>query len=263
MPTLADAADRLGVHYQTAYKWVRDGSLPADRVRGRYRIDAAALEAFVRRRDEPEPAPHRAHRLRWGQLARRHEDHLLRGEETAARRQVLDLRDRGVPATEVITHLFVPALRAIGEGWRAGEVTIPQEHRASEIVGRLLGELSVSQRGRPRGTAVVAALSGEHHSLPTSMAAAALREDRWRVEHLGSDVPPDDVLRFVEHTGADLAVLSVTAPERAADAQRTRRRLERAGVPVIVGGPARTLAELVAQARALSPAARRTPPAQP
>jgi MerR family transcriptional regulator, light-induced transcriptional regulator len=33
---LAEAADRLGVHYQTAYRWVREGRLPAVRVRGRY-----------------------------------------------------------------------------------------------------------------------------------------------------------------------------------------------------------------------------------
>jgi len=258
VPTLAEAAEHLGVHYQTAYKWVRDGSLPGERVRGRYQIDPAILDAFARRRDEPQPVPERAHGLRWVQLADRLEGHLLHGEETAARKQVLDLRDRGVSATEIITHLFVPALQAIGAGWSAGRVTIPEEHRASGIVGRLLGELSASPRGRPRGTAVVAALSGEHHSLPTSMAAAALREDRWRVEHLGSDVPPDDVVRFAKESGADLVVLSVTAPQRTGDAQRTRRRLERAGVPTVVGGPTRTLAELAAEARALSPAARRT-----
>ena len=31
---LREAADALGVHYQTAYSWVRQGSLPA-RKRGR------------------------------------------------------------------------------------------------------------------------------------------------------------------------------------------------------------------------------------
>ena len=254
---LAAAAERLGVHYQTAYQWVRDGSLPAVRLRGRYRIDPAALEAFGRQRTDPQPVPDRAKPMHWDRLAARFEHHLLSGEETAARTQVLDLRRRNVPTTEIITHLFVPALRSIGEGWADGTVGIPEEHRASAVVDRLLGELSSSQRGRPRGKAVVAALSGDHHSLPTSMAAAALREDRWHVDHLGSDVPPRELIRFARETGADLVVLSVTNPGEAAPAHRTRRRLERAGIPTLVGSPSQTLDELLVQARATSPAARR------
>ena len=41
---LKEAANELGVHYQTAYKWVRSGALTAVRVGGRYEISAAAIE---------------------------------------------------------------------------------------------------------------------------------------------------------------------------------------------------------------------------
>jgi MerR family transcriptional regulator, light-induced transcriptional regulator len=254
---LSGAARRLGVHYQTAYQWVRDGSLPATRVRGRYRIDVAALDDFARRRDEPQPIPDRAHPRRWSDLARKFERHLLEGDEVDSRRLATSLRDQGVPTIEIIQRLFVPALQAIGEGWLAGTVTIPAEHRASAIVGRLLGELDPTPRGRRRGRAVVAALSGDQHSLPTAMAAAALREDRWNVEHLGSEVPPDDLLRFAQQIEADLVVLTVTNTDLLADVERARRRLERAGLPTIVGRPGRTLDDLMAAARANSPAARR------
>ena len=253
---LQTAAERLGVHYQTAYQWVRDGSLPATRVRGRYRIVPGDLEAFARRRDEPAPVRGRA-APRWGPLASRLERHLLRGDEHDARTEVLALRDGGVPVAEIITNLFVPALRAIGEGWVAGEVTIAQEHRATAIVDRLIGLLSPNPRGRRRGRAVVAALSGDHHALPTAMATATLREDRWHVEHLGSDVPPEEVISFAGGAGADLVVLSVTNPALEELAVETSRRLQRTGVAAIVGGPGRTLEELRTEARASSPAARR------
>ena len=253
---LRTAAERLGVHYQTAYQWVRDGSLAATRVRGRYRIELADLEVLTRRRDEPAPVRERA-TPRWGPLASRLERSLLQGEEHEARTEVLRLRDGGVPVAEIITNLFVPALRAIGEGWLDGEVAIAQEHRATAIVDRLVGQLSPNPRGRRRGRAVVAALSGDHHALPTAMATVALREDRWHVEHLGSDVPPEEVIRFADGAGADLVVLSVTNPDLGALAVETSRQLERAGVPTIVGGPGRTLEELRAEARASSPAARR------
>src|SRR3954454_22860008 len=41
---LKEAARRLGVHYQTAYRWVRSGELVAVRIGARYEISDAAIE---------------------------------------------------------------------------------------------------------------------------------------------------------------------------------------------------------------------------
>src|SRR5690349_21476546 len=41
---LKSAARRLGVHYQTAYRWVRSGELVAVRIGSRYEISDAAIE---------------------------------------------------------------------------------------------------------------------------------------------------------------------------------------------------------------------------
>ena len=43
---LKEAAHHLGVHYQTAYKWVRAGDLVAIRVGGRYEVSPAAIQRF-------------------------------------------------------------------------------------------------------------------------------------------------------------------------------------------------------------------------
>ncbi len=44
---LKEAAHDLGVHYQTAYKWVRSGELPAVRIGGRYEVSQAAIDQFL------------------------------------------------------------------------------------------------------------------------------------------------------------------------------------------------------------------------
>ena len=44
---LKAAAQRLGVHYQTAYQWMRSGELAAIRVGGRYEISDEAIARFV------------------------------------------------------------------------------------------------------------------------------------------------------------------------------------------------------------------------
>ncbi len=246
---LTGAAEQLGVHYQTAYKWVRSGSLPARRVRGRYVLDPDEVAAFGERRSMPSAAPRGRPRGGYEQLRRKMTTALSDGDERTARRLASDLANDGVALTEVTHELLVPALLHIGSEWHAGRLPIWVEHRASAIVQRLLGEHDPNPRGRRRGTAMVAALSGDHHGLPTSMAAAALREDNWRVHHLGADMPADELVRFCEQHEVDLAVLTVTIPETRPLANETAERLEQLGTRALVGEPGSTLGELQTMAR--------------
>jgi excisionase family DNA binding protein len=247
---LQTAADRLGVHYQTAYQWVRAGDLPAHRVRGRYTLDPDTVEALRRRRARPAPPPVRRPRSGFGALADQAAAQLRDGDERGLRHLVGRLTDDGVPMTTVAESVLAPGLRRIGEEWHAGRARITTEHRATAMVERILGERLPRPRGRPRGTAVVAALSGDRHALPTLMAATALREDRWKVEHLGADLPPEELVAFVEEHRSALVVLTVTNPRVAALAKRTAAELEALGARVLVGGPGRTLTELQHEARA-------------
>ena len=55
---LKEAARRLGVHYQTAYRWVRSGELVAVRIGSRYEVSDAAIERLrAQRRALGTPAP--------------------------------------------------------------------------------------------------------------------------------------------------------------------------------------------------------------
>lgn len=54
---LKEAAAELGVHYQTAYKWVRSGVLPAVRIGARYEISRQGLEVFTARRRQLAATP--------------------------------------------------------------------------------------------------------------------------------------------------------------------------------------------------------------
>lgn len=246
---LRTAADQLGVHYQTAYRWVRSGELPAARVTGRYLLDPGDVAAFAQRRATPAPPRTRRPRSGFGTLSERIHDHLVTGDEAAARRMVDDLVRSGVTFVTVMQEVLAPALRRIGADWHAGRQTIWVEHRAAAIVERIIGDQHPTPRGRRRGTAVVAALSDDRHVLPTAMAAAALREDNWRVHHLGADMPGDEIVRFCEVTPIDLAVLTVTAPEAAAAAEHTAERLRSQGLRALVGHPGRTLDDLLQLAR--------------
>ncbi len=151
--------------------------------------------------------------------------------------------------TTVTEEILAPAMRRIGTDWRAGTVTIAHEHRASAIVERILGDHNPNPRGRRRGTVVVAALAGDHHALPTSMAALALREDHWHVQHIGADLPADELLHFCRERPVDLVVLTVTNDATRPIATDSAEQLRALGVPTLIGTPGDTLAELQRRAR--------------
>lgn len=246
---LQTAADQLGVHYQTAYRWARSGMLEASLVAGRYRIDPGALSRFAATRSQPKrPAPRRP-RDGFERLQERFHGQLVGNDERTARRLVADLLRDGVSLTTTIEEVIAPVLARIGESWAAGRSTIVEEHQASAIVERVLAANLPSPRGRRRGTAVVAAPSGDRHALPTLMAAAALREDNWHVHHLGSDLPGEELPRFCAAEAVDLVVLTVTNAETLEAAASTAATLELLGTPVLVGEPGASLTDLQRLAR--------------
>jgi excisionase family DNA binding protein len=245
---LQTAADELGVHYQTAYRWVRSGKLPAHVVGGRYQVERSALSDVQSARLVPRsPSPPSAKRL--AAAAERAHTALVAGDEPAARQLIVGLLDEGAAIAEVIQRVIVPPLVRIGADWHAGRLTIWVEHRASAIVERILGGLAPNPRGRRRGTVMVAAVSGDFHSLPTSMAAVALRDDNWAVEHLGANMPSDELIRFCAEHDVDVAVLSSTNPDTAALAAETAERLRAAGTPVVLGRPGSSLDDLISSTR--------------
>ena len=176
-------------------------------------------------------------------------DALIAGDEGTARTIVRTLLSEGTSIVGVVQQVIVPPLIRIGHAWRDGQLSILVEHRASAIVERILGEIAPNPRGRRRGTVVVASVSGDLHSLPTSMAAVALRADNWHVEHLGADMPPAELVQFCAEHDIDVAIISSTNPDTAELAARTAQRLEKAGTPCVLGAPGRTLDDLVSRVR--------------
>jgi excisionase family DNA binding protein len=255
------AADTLGVHYQTAYGWVRQGLLPARKIGRGYQIRDEDLAAFAaRRRFGQEPV--RPIRVRdWAAQAGRLYAALADGEETLARRRLERLAG-GVTMTDLCDHLIAPALRQIGDDWAAGRVSIAQEHRAAAICERMICALARQPGGRPRGVAVVTTPPGERHSLPALMAAVCLRGERWLVHHLAADLPEDEVTRLAGQAGAGLVVLSAAMSQTARRAQDEARSIaaRRPGLTVLAGRPGATLHDLLALAgNQQAPGARQHP----
>ncbi len=250
---LREAAEVLGVHYQTAYAWVRQGVLPARKTGRGYEVSEGDVRTLAARRASG-TAPRPTIRVRdWTAQADRLHAAIMSGDETLARHIFARLA-RGVPLTELCERVIAPALYRIGEDWAAGGTTIAAEHRASAICERLIAARTHQPQGRPRGIAVVSTPPGERHGLPALMATACLREDRWLVHHLASDLPVNEVTGLVRLAGASLVVLSAATAESAQLAREAADDITRsaAGLHVLTGQPGDPLSRLRQLARAVS-----------
>jgi len=246
---LQAAADRLGVHYQTVYRWVRDGSLPAVKIANIYDVTDADLVAFQTRRSSPTP-PRSTRSVRdWDGIADRLFQAIIAGNEAEAVRIVTKLAKDGVPTVQLCEQLLAPVLLRVGEGWVAGHISISQEHRASTISERLIASVTTIPPGRPRGVVAVATAHGDTHTIPAAMATAALRADHWTVHHLGINLPTEELLSFALHENVDLVVLTVVNPDCIDAADEAAARLTASGVRVLVGVPGGSLAGLLTEAQ--------------
>ena len=250
---LRDAADTLGVHYQTVYTWVRQGTLPARKTPRGYEVGESDVRALAARRAAGREPPREVRVRDWAAPADRLYTTLVAGDETQARHDLGRLTE-GVPLTDLCDRVIAPALHRIGSAWAAGELSIAAEHRATAICERLIASRAQQLRGRPRGTAVTATPPGERHALPGMMAAACLREDHWQVHHLAADLPVADVIQLAADTAADLVVLSSATAGAVRLARQEAREIRKhlPGVHVLAGRPGDTLGQLCELAKALS-----------
>jgi excisionase family DNA binding protein len=236
--TLQEAADQLGVHYMTAYRYVRLGLLTAAKSGGTWRVSQADVDGF---RDAASvPAGGGRRRAPW---AERLQARLIAGDARGAWGVVEAALAAGADLDEIYLDVLSPAMVAIGESWRAGELDVAVEHRASGIAMRIIGRLGPRfvRRGRTRGAVIVGSPPGERHSLPVAMLADIVRGGGWDVSDLGADVPVSSLVHAANDTPDLLAVgLSVIAAEclKSATAAFTALRSALPGVLLVAGGSA-------------------------
>lgn len=245
---LREAAERLGVHYMTAYRYVRNGRLPADKVGDEWRVRVADLDALAASGARSTPPRRRA-----ADRGPRLEARLVAGDEAGAWGIVEEALASGTEPGGVLTELLAPAMRSIGDRWAAGELGIADEHLASAVASRLIGRLGprFTRPGRRRGTIIIGSVAGDRHVLPTAIMGDLLRGAGFEVVDLGADTPGESFVAAGRGVDRLVAVaLCVTAPEVLDDVADLSAvvRAGLPGVPVVVGGGAVTDAGAAAAA---------------
>ena len=242
--TLQEAADRLGVHYMTAYRYVRTGRLPATRDGAHWLVDPRDLSAAAT--SAGPPGRHRAagRATSPAALVRRLESRLVAGDEAGAWAIVEASLSAGAAPDSLVVDLIAAAMHLVGDRWAAGDYTVDEEHRGTGVAQRLVARLGpqFAKRGPKRRSVILGTPPDELHGLPTAMAANILRGRGYEVMDLGANVPVEAFATAVaKATRRPLAVAVVVS---SGDHDRSVRSIVRAvhravpGLAVLVGGSA-------------------------
>ncbi len=143
----------------------------------------------------------------------------LVGADLAAARSVLeDAIEAGMPVRRIYLEVLQPTLYEIGRRWSHAEISVAQEHLATaatqSAMARLVERLADGPRRVRPGSAVVACVSDELHSVGGRMVADFLEADGWRVAFLGQLTPGVDLAELAAEHGAQVVALSAALPER-------------------------------------------------
>lgn len=143
-------------------------------------------------------------------------------------------------ASQICSGVIIPLMRRVGETWHAGELSIAQEHLASETLGGLARDLlRLVQPGEGARRALLACFPDEIHTLPLFAAGIYLAQLGYRISVLGARTPASELGRAVVELDPSVVGLSSTTRLPAAQFEAHLRAYAAAcgKRPLVVGGP--------------------------
>ncbi len=203
----AQAARLAGVGTTSIKRWADMGLLPYVRTAGGHRRFAREeLLRFLQEREGTQQMQEGT--VRWWV------DLLVNGPLFDVQSALLTARGQMGAWYRVMDTLGM-VLTHLGELWETGELSVAQEHVASEKLHRALTHISTSLPLSPQSpVALLVCPEGEEHTLGLALAELTLRECGWHTEWLGHNTPLEEIERVIHHNGLALVALSASVHQQ-------------------------------------------------
>ena len=167
---------------------------------------------------------------------------VLEGDGEKAARVI----DQGLAGGVVPSRLYLDVLMLsqveVGARWHRGEISIPEEHIATQITLRQMARLRGMLKTRLKLglKALVCSVEGDQHFIGAQAVADFLVVDGWEVDFLGADIPTDHLVPFTKAKGCHLVCVSVSLPGLIPSVRKLIAELRSlpAGPKIIIGGAA-------------------------
>ena len=263
--TTKAVARMLDVSEATVKRWADEGLLPAQRtVGGHRRFDVAGIARFLREQKGSAKAPDAtateappllAHALASrGRVSTAALFEALRGgQESEAAALLVEAYLHGETLAAIFDTLLCEAMRAVGDLWYRGELTLAEEHLATrtalDALHALRRVLGFPVEAAPK--ALCASIEDDFHELPTHLAQMIFESEGWLAINLGANTPLFALTEAALRHRPDVVCVSATIlfnTDRAAhEYKEFRASVEREGIRVVLGGKGFTVDERVRQ----------------
>ena len=140
---------------------------------------------------------------------------LLTADEVAAELAIREAMEANLSSAAIDDEIIAPALWLVGDLWERGEISVADEHIATEISVRVLALQREAERvsaARGGHRVMLAAPTGELHVVGLRMVGHLLRDAGYDVVMLGSDVPPYALADSAGRLRPDVICLTATMP---------------------------------------------------
>jgi MerR family transcriptional regulator, light-induced transcriptional regulator len=250
--TSREAARLLGVSEASVKRWADGGLLPALKTAGghrrfrpedvaafrRARFGHAARGAATRAQLSPDAdaAPDTA------AAEASIFDALVAGDAEGASSVLVRLHLAGLSVGAVADAALCPAMRRVGDLWHAGQLSVAEEHVATQAAHVALAALrgAMVLDGPKNLTALCCSVEDDFHDLPVEVTATLLEARGWEVVVLGASMPfyalAEAVGRFRPRLVCAAAAVLVNPDRAAREYAEFRAATERAGAAVALGG---------------------------
>jgi methanogenic corrinoid protein MtbC1 len=172
--------------------------------------------------------------------ARQFVTYLLEGDQIGAEAVVCRGLCADASPVDMFQDVIAPALALVGTMWERAELSIADEHMATEITNAVVHRLLVPRR-RDRGpVAIVTAAPQELHGLGARSLTSVLAHQGWQAVYLGPQTPAAAVELFAEARRPQLVAVSVKLAHHVSEAVAMIARIKAQSDPpkVILGGAA-------------------------
>lgn len=168
---------------------------------------------------------------------------LMDGDTQVVKEKTEQALSVGINAKTIIQRGLMPAMKVIGENFRAGELFIPDvlmSSRAMHASLYVLRPLLANSRLATKGKIIVGTVAGDLHDIGKNMVAIMLEGAGYSVMDIGIDVPANGFIEAVREFKPDILAMSALLTTTMGELGEVVKQLEKEGLrhqlKVLVGG---------------------------
>jgi len=222
--TTVEAARIAGVGASSIKRWADQNILRCVRTAGGHRrFYREDIQAFLREHGDALVG-----------VATEWTDIVLRRSQSELQGQLFRARDQ-LGSWHAVADALGVALAEIGMRWARGEITIIEEHIASEKLSRALERaLEAVPFSAQDPRCVLATAENDEHTLGLSLVELCLREVGWGTVWSGSKTPTQDLAELAR--SGNIEMLAMSASPASTNAKQLAREAEELGAACREGG---------------------------